>query len=71
MRLKYGWLHLKLYSRFQDLSRRSIEIVFWRILDATRIHKIRTLYKSYRAIVSKRPTFSISVFYYFSSVSSS
>ena len=24
-RLKYGWLHLKLYSMFQDFSRRSIE----------------------------------------------
>ena len=27
-RLKYGWLHLKLYSMFQDLSRCSIEPVF-------------------------------------------
>ena len=24
-RLKFGWFHLKLYSMFQDLSRRSIE----------------------------------------------
>ena len=30
-RLKYGWFHLKLYSMFQDLSRRSIETGFWRI----------------------------------------
>ena len=28
-RLKYGWLHLKLYSMFQDLSRYSIETGFW------------------------------------------
>ena len=28
-RLKYGWFHLKLYSIFQDLSRRSIETGFW------------------------------------------
>ena len=28
-RLKYGWFHLNLYSMFQDLSRRSIETVFW------------------------------------------
>ena len=27
-RLKYGWFHLKLYSIFQDLSRRSIETGF-------------------------------------------
>ena len=26
--LKYGWFHLKLYSMFQDLSRRSIETGF-------------------------------------------
>ena len=30
-RLKYGWFHLKLYSMFQDLSRRSIETDFCRI----------------------------------------
>ena len=30
-RLKYGWFHLKLYSMFQDLSRRSIESGFRRI----------------------------------------
>ena len=30
-RLKYGWFDLKLYSMFQDLSRRSIETGFWRI----------------------------------------
>ena len=30
-RLKYGWFHLKLYSIFQDLSRRSIETVFLQI----------------------------------------
>ena len=28
---KYGWFHLKLYSIFQDLSRRSIETGFWGI----------------------------------------
>ena len=28
-RLNYGWFHLKLYSIFQDLSRRSIETSFW------------------------------------------
>ena len=27
-RLKYGWFHLKLYSIFQDLSRRSIKTGF-------------------------------------------
>ena len=30
-RLKYGWFHLKLYSIFQDLSRRSIETGLWQI----------------------------------------
>ena len=30
-RLKYGWFDLKLYSMFQDLSRRSIETGFERI----------------------------------------
>ena len=30
-RFKYGWFHLKSYSLFQDLSRRSIETGFWRI----------------------------------------
>ena len=30
-RLKFGWFHLKLYSMFHDLSRRSIETGFWRI----------------------------------------
>ncbi len=30
-RLKYGWFHLKLYSRFQDLSRHSTETGFRRI----------------------------------------
>ena len=30
-RLKYGGSHLKLYSIFQDLGRRSIETGFWRI----------------------------------------
>ena len=34
-RLKYGWFPLKLYSMFQDLSRRSTEN---RILDAAQIH---------------------------------
>ena len=36
-RLKYGWFHLKMYSMFQDLSRRSIETGFWRILVAAQI----------------------------------
>ena len=27
-RLKYGWFHLKLYSMFQNLRRRSIETGF-------------------------------------------
>ena len=30
-RLKYAWFRLKLYSMFQDLSRRSIEFGFRRI----------------------------------------
>ena len=30
-RFKYGWLHLKLYQMFQDLSRRLILTGFWRI----------------------------------------
>ena len=30
-RLKYGWFHLKLYSIFQDLSRRLIKTGFWQI----------------------------------------
>ena len=30
-RLKYGLFCLKLYSMFQDLSRRSIKTGFWRI----------------------------------------
>ena len=30
MRLKYAWFHLKLYSMFQDLSRRSIQTGFRR-----------------------------------------
>ena len=37
-RLKYGWFHLKSYSLFQELSRRSIETGFGRILDAAQIH---------------------------------
>ena len=32
--LKYGWFHLKFYSIFQDLSRRSIETGFGGIWDA-------------------------------------
>jgi len=28
-RPKYGWFYLRLWSMFQDLSRRSIETVFW------------------------------------------
>ena len=35
LRLKYGWFHLKLYSIFQVLSRRSIKTGFWGISDAT------------------------------------
>ena len=31
LRLKTGWVHLKLYSIFQDLSRRSIKTGFWGI----------------------------------------
>jgi len=31
--LKYIWFHLKLYTMFQDLSRRFIKTGFWRILD--------------------------------------
>ena len=42
-RLKYGWFHLKLYSMFQDLSRRSIKPGFWRIWDAAQINYIRSL----------------------------
>ena len=37
-RVKYGWFHLKLYSKFQDLGRRSTETGFWRIWDAAQIH---------------------------------
>ena len=37
-RLKYGWFHFKLYSMFQDLSRRSIKTGFWWIWDAAQIH---------------------------------
>ena len=33
-RLKYGWFHLKLYSMFQELSRRYIETGYWRNWDA-------------------------------------
>ena len=29
--LKHGWFRFKLYSMFQDLSRRSIETGFWQI----------------------------------------
>ena len=28
-RLKYGWCHIKVYSIFQNLIRRSIETGFW------------------------------------------
>ena len=42
-RLKNGWFPLKLYSMFQDLSRRLIETGFWRIGDAAQIHYIGTL----------------------------
>ena len=31
LRLKYGWVHLKSYSLFQDLSRHPIKTGFWRI----------------------------------------
>ena len=37
-RLKYGWFHLKSRSMFQDLTRRSIETGFWRILEPAQIH---------------------------------
>ena len=37
-RLKYGWFHLKSYSMFQDLNRRSIETGFWAIWDRAQIH---------------------------------
>ena len=37
-RLKYGWFTLKLYSMFQDVSRRSVETSFWRIWDEAQIH---------------------------------
>ena len=37
-RLKFGWFHLKLYSIFQDLSRRSIESGFCGIWDSAQIH---------------------------------
>ena len=38
MPLKYGLFRLKLYSMFQDLSRRSIKTGFWWIWDGTQIH---------------------------------
>ena len=41
-RLKYDWLHSKLCSMFQDLSRRSIATIFWRISDAAQILKYLT-----------------------------
>ena len=37
-RLNFGWFHLKLFSIFQDLSRRLIETGFWGIWDAAWIH---------------------------------
>ena len=37
-RLKYGLFHLKLYSIFQDLGRRSIETGFWQIWAAAQIY---------------------------------
>ena len=37
-RLKYSWFHLKFYSMFLDLRRRSIKTGFWRIWDAAQIH---------------------------------
>ena len=36
-RLKHGWFHLKLYSVFQDFSRRSIRTSFWLISDRVKI----------------------------------
>ena len=39
LRLKYGCFHLKSYSSFQDLSRRSIKTSFWRF--STRIKFIK------------------------------
>ena len=38
--------HLKLYSMFQDSSRRSIENGFWRIFDEAQIHRMRFLSSS-------------------------
>ena len=37
-RLKYSWFHIKLFSMFQVLSRRSIKTGFWQIRDAAQIH---------------------------------
>jgi len=46
--LKYGWFHVKLYSMFQDLNRRSIETGFGGfktrlkfIKFGLRLHKLR------------------------------
>ena len=41
-RLKYDWLHSKLCSMFQDLNRRSIATIFWRISDSAQIQKYLT-----------------------------
>ena len=41
--LSRGLFHLKLYSMFQDSSRRSIETGFWRIFDEAQIHRMRFL----------------------------
>ena len=30
-RLKYGWIYLKMYLIFQDLTLRSVETGFWQI----------------------------------------
>ena len=44
--LSRGLFHLKLYSMFQDSSRRSIETGFWRIFDEAQIHRMRFLSSS-------------------------
>ena len=45
-RLKCSWFHLKLYSMFQNLSRRSIKTGFWRRLQFIKfgLCKINLLY---------------------------
>ena len=67
---KYGWSQFKLYSMFQDLSRRSTETGFWWIWDAARslnVHRHKSkinfklpnpcifLYKSMFSWLSQKP----------------